>query len=81
MVAKDHVVTNCHVIANSTGIHVTKYGTSYPPEKLIADWEHDICILSFQYLNLEAVTLGSSSDVDYGTNVIAKVMVVMPPGR
>ena len=24
VVAKDHVVTNCHVIANSTGIHVTK---------------------------------------------------------
>src|SRR5210317_1023799 len=72
VIAKDHVVTNCHVIANANGIHVTKYGTSYPPEELIADWEHDICILTFKYLNLEPVTLGSSSDVDYGTNVIAK---------
>ena len=71
VVAKDHVVTNCHVIANSTGIHVTKYGTSYPPEKLIADWEHDICILIFKYLNLEPVTLGSSSGVCYGSKVIA----------
>lgn len=72
VIAKDHVVTNCHVIANSTGIHVTKYGTSHPPEKLIADWEHDICILTFKYLNLEPVKLGSSLDVDYGTDVIAK---------
>ena len=72
VIAKDHVVTNCHVIANATGIHVTKYGTSYPPEELIADWYHDICILTFKYLDLDPVQLGSSDNVDYATDVIAK---------
>ena len=72
VIAKDHVVTNCHVIANANGIHVTKYGTSYPPQELIADWYHDICILSFKYLDLDPVQLGSSDDVDYATDVVAK---------
>jgi hypothetical protein len=72
VVDKDHVVTNCHVIANANGIHITKYGTSHPPEELIADWHHDICILSFKYLNLDPVSLGSTDDVDYAKNVIAK---------
>ena len=25
VVAKDHIVTNCHVIADAQGVHVTKY--------------------------------------------------------
>ena len=49
VVAKDHVVTNCHVIADAKGIHVTKYGASYPPYALLADWRHDLCILKFEY--------------------------------
>lgn len=72
VIAKDHVVTNCHVIANANGIHVTKYGTSYPPEELIADWHHDICILTFKYLGLDPIQLGSSDNVDYATDVVAK---------
>jgi serine protease Do len=72
VIAKDHVVTNCHVIANSKGIHVTKHGVSYPPEYLIADWHHDVCILSFKFLELEAVTLGNTDSIKRGDEVIAK---------
>lgn len=72
VIAKDHVVTNCHVIANSKGIHVTKYGVSYPPEYLIADWHHDVCILTFKYLELEPVELGSTDLLKRGQEVIAK---------
>ena len=51
VVAKDHIVTNCHVVANAQGVHVTKYGNSYAPFALLADWENDLCILKFKYLN------------------------------
>ena len=42
VVAKDHVVTNCHVIANAKGVHVTKFGKSHAPHSLLADWKNDL---------------------------------------
>ena len=72
VVAKDHVVTNCHVIADAKGIHVTKYGVSYPPYALLADWKHDLCILKFEYLKLKPVSLGSNDKLQYETEVFGK---------
>jgi serine protease Do len=72
VVAKDHVVTNCHVIADAKGIHVTKYGVSYPPYALLADWKHDLCILKFEYLKLKSVNLGSNDKLQYETEVFGK---------
>jgi len=72
VVSKDHVVTNCHVIANAKGVHVTKYGVSYSPEQLIADWHNDICILTFKYLELPPVELGSTKNMTRGDDVMAK---------
>ena len=72
VVAKDHVVTNCHVIADAKGIHVTKYGVSYPPYALLADWKHDLCILKFEYLKLKPVSLGSNNKLQYETEVFGK---------
>ncbi|MBT6602951.1 MAG: trypsin-like peptidase domain-containing protein [Nitrosomonadales bacterium] len=72
VVAKNYVVTNCHVIANSQGIHVTKYGVSYPPYVLIADWKSDLCILKFKFLELKPVTMINAADVEYELDVFAK---------
>ena len=72
VVAKDHVVTNCHVIADAKGIHVTKYGVSYPPYALLADWKHDLCILKFEYLKLKPVNLGGNDKLQYETEVFGK---------
>ena len=72
VVAKDHVVTNCHVIADAKGIHVTKYGVSYPPYALLADWRHDLCILKFEYLKLKPVILGSNDQLQYEAGVFGK---------
>jgi len=72
VVAKDHVVTNCHVIADAKGIHVTKYGVSYPPYALLADWRHDLCILKFEYLKLKPVILGSNDQLQYEARVFGK---------
>ena len=72
VVAKNYIVTNCHVIANSQGIHVTKYGISYSPDSLIADWKSDLCILKFKFLELKPVTMTNTEDVEYETDVFTK---------
>ncbi|MDC0931661.1 trypsin-like peptidase domain-containing protein [Methylophilaceae bacterium] len=72
VVAKNYIVTNCHVIANSQGIHVTKYGISYSPDALIADWKSDLCILKFKFLELKPVTMTKTADVEYETDVYTK---------
>ena len=72
VVAKNYIVTNCHVIANSQGIHVTKYGVSYSPDALIADWKSDLCILKFKFLELKPVTMTNTADVEYETDVFTK---------
>lgn len=65
VVAKDQVVTNCHVIANAQAINVIKFGESYRAESIKADWQHDLCIVRFDGLNTEVATLGSSKQLQY----------------
>ncbi len=65
VVAKDSVATSCHVIANAVGVKITKFGDSFTPDTIKADWKHDICILRFQYLDLSPVELGDSETVQY----------------
>ena len=72
VIAKNYIVTNCHVIANSQGIHVTKYGVSYSPHALIADWKNDLCILKFKFLELKPVIMTSTAKVEYETDVFTK---------
>ena len=72
VVAKDYVVTNCHVIANAQGVHVTKYGYSYSPTALIANWKKDLCILKVKFLELRPVKLGSTASLEYETEVFGK---------
>lgn len=65
VVAKDLVATNCHVLANATGVKISKFGESYAPISIKADWKHDVCILRFQYLELTPVELGDSENLKY----------------
>ena len=63
VIGKDSVATNCHVIANATGVKISKFGESFVPDSMKADWKHDICILRFQYLELNPVALGDSENL------------------
>jgi serine protease Do len=65
VVGKDLVATNCHVLANATGVNITKFGDNYAPVSLKADWKHDLCILRFQYVDLAPVELGDSENLKY----------------
>ena len=65
LVGKDLIATNCHVIANAAGVSITKFGNSYAPIALKADWKHDVCLLTFQYLEINPVELGDSETLKY----------------
>ncbi len=64
-ISPDLVVTNCHVLANSTGVSITKFGNTHTPVALKADWKHDLCILRFQYAELTPVELRDSEHLQY----------------
>lgn len=71
VVDKDTVATNCHVLANSSGVSVSKFGDSISPTGMIADWRHDICLLKFQYLELPAVKMATAASLHYGDEVFS----------
>ena len=68
---KDHVVTNCHVLQNSSGISASHWGEAFAPVALQADWKHDICILRFEWANFTPVAVGDSESLQYEQPVIS----------
>ncbi|MEQ1598897.1 MAG: trypsin-like peptidase domain-containing protein [Methylotenera sp.] len=71
VVGKDLVATNCHVLANSRGVKIAKFGDSFIPEAMKADWKHDICIMRFKYLDLAPVVLGDSENLNYEQTIFS----------
>ena len=70
-IGKDLVATNCHVLANSVGVKVTKFGDGLVPVALKADWKHDLCILRFQFAEFTPVELGDSEHLQYEQDVFS----------
>lgn len=70
-ISKDHVVTNCHVIQNSSGMSVSKWGEEFAPVAVQADWKHDVCILRFEWANLKPVEMGEASSLIYEQPIIS----------
>jgi serine protease Do len=71
VVGKDLVATNCHVIANATGVKITKFGEGFVPSAMKADWKHDLCVLRFNYLELTPVELGDSENLKYEQDIFS----------
>ncbi len=71
VVAKDMVATNCHVVADAVGVKVTKFGDSFTPDAMRADWKHDVCVMRFQYLEMPPVMLGNSENLKYEQNIFS----------
>lgn len=76
---KDHAVTNCHVLGNTNGVSITKWGTEYPVDSFQADWKHDLCILKVTYADLKPVALGDSSQLSYEQPLISISMPTDSP--
>lgn len=71
VVAPDTVATNCHILANATGVSISKFGDSMTPVSMQADWAHDVCLLRFQYLGLTPVNLRGNEPLRYSEAVFS----------
>lgn len=71
VIAKDKIVTNCHVVANASGISVGVNGESYTATKITPDWYHDVCLVKVEGLNAPIATIGSSNNLKYEQPVFA----------
>ena len=70
--ADGYIVTNQHVVANASSINVTLYnGDTYPATLVGSDSDYDVAVLKIDAMDLPAVTLGSSTDVNVGDTVMA----------
>ena len=67
-----YILTNYHVIENSTSIKVTMYdGSSYDAELIGYDESNDIAVLKVDAENLSPVVLGDSDNLNVGDSVVA----------
>jgi hypothetical protein len=65
VVAKDQIVTNCHVVANASSISVVSNGASFNITAIKPDWRHDICILKAEGLDAPIAKIGASEALKY----------------
>lgn len=65
VIAKDQVVTNCHVVADAVSVTVNTNGENYKASALKPDWHHDLCVLTVTGLNAPIAPIGSSEKLKY----------------
>jgi serine protease Do len=71
VISAEYVATNCHVIANAKGANVAKHQVAYTPIGIKADWKHDLCLLKFQDLPIQAVEMRDSANLNYEEETIS----------
>lgn len=71
VVGPDLVATSCHVLTNAAGVNIGKFGESFTPVALRADWKHDVCLLRFQYLELKPVELAETETLKYEQEIFS----------
>jgi serine protease Do len=69
VIAKNQVVTNCHVVANSNSINVVNNGAPLVASAIKPDWLHDLCILKVDGLDAPIAKIGSSKNLKYEQSV------------
>lgn len=65
VVNNNYVATDCHVLVNSRGVSIAKFGTAYQPTAFKADWKHDLCLLKFDQLPFKSVPMRDSASLKY----------------
>ena len=67
-----YILTNYHVVENATTIEVTTYsGDTYDASYIGGDEDYDIAVIKVDVTGLTPVTIGDSSKVNVGDDVIA----------
>ncbi len=77
VIAKDQMVTNCHVVMDATDVKVVVNGVTHHATGVKPDWRHDICIITLSDLNTPIAKIGESKSLRYQ----APVMTVGYPDK
>lgn len=70
VIAKDQLVTNCHVVTNAKDVKVVVNGLRHVATSLKADWYHDICIIEVPNLDAPIAKIGNSQGLNYQSRVM-----------
>ena len=70
--ADGYIVTNYHVVENTTKIEISLHdGTTYPAEYIGGNEANDIALIKVEAQDLPPVTIGSSTELIVGDQVVA----------
>ena len=69
VIAKDQVITNCHVVADAKNIKVLAHGEALVATAIKPDWYHDLCILTVENLEAPIAKMGASKHLNYDTPI------------
>jgi hypothetical protein len=69
VIAKDQVITNCHVVADANNIVVMNNGAPLAVTAIKSDWRHDLCVLKVENLDAPIAKIGSSKNLKYEESV------------
>lgn len=65
VIAKNEVITNCHVVANASNIVVINNGAPHVATAIKPDWQHDLCILKVENLDAPIAKMRPSKELRY----------------
>lgn len=65
VVEQNQVVTNCHVVANASSVTIISGGAAYGVKQIKPDWQHDVCIMVTEDLNIAPVSIGATRQLKY----------------
>jgi serine protease Do len=69
VIAKDEVITNCHVVNDAKHIHVISNGVAHVATTSKSDWRHDLCMLKVDGLNAPVVKIGATRTLEHEESI------------
>lgn len=69
VVAKDEVITNCHVVNDAKQITVISNGVAHAATASKSDWRHDLCMLKVHGLNAPIVKIGATQNLAHEESI------------
>ncbi len=69
VIAKNQVVTNCHVVTDARDVKVVVEGHLQVATEVKPDWRHDLCILTVDNLEAPVAKMGASKSLKHETPV------------
>jgi hypothetical protein len=65
VVAKNQVITNCHVVTDASNVSVIVNGKAFVASAIKPDWHHDLCMLTVEHLDAPIAKIGASKNLKH----------------